>query len=107
MDGALVAAVLFILIHLLLLYLGYQIKVQQRTWLIAGYAPERVRDERGLANWVGTGILLLASFGVGIGLLFALVPEYTLALVFLYAAVTLTGCLPLVVGCRRYTKRDT
>ena len=45
---------------LLLLTLGLLIR-RGMTWLIAGYDPSRVTDERGLANWSGACLLSMGG----------------------------------------------
>jgi hypothetical protein len=49
--------------------LGLLIKYAGASELIAGYDPEQVTDEAGLADFVGTRTLVVAALTVGVGLL--------------------------------------
>ena len=45
----------------LFLVLTYMIKVQGRVELIAGYDAARVKNKKGLANFVGNSLIILAA----------------------------------------------
>ena len=61
-------AAVFVLTGLLLLFLGYLIRFRRMTHLIAGYNRERVRDEGGLARWVGGCVLAMGGLVIVAGL---------------------------------------
>ena len=52
--------------------LGVLIKYFGMVWLIAGYDPDRVTDEEGLADFIGTNVLYVAALAFLIA-----VVEYT------------------------------
>src|SRR5262249_62427903 len=81
----------FVSAGLLLLIMGVLIR-RGATWLIAGYDPSQVRDEKGLARWGGAG--LLAAGGVEAlagGLVYVLPPGYALIPVILLFLSTAIG----------------
>ena len=102
MEDFLVAAMAFGLTGLILLVLGYLIKYRGMTNLIAGYSPERVRDERGLANWAGGVALFFGGYTVAVGLLLFLFLQVLPVLAALYVLTITVGTVVLVLGCRRY-----
>lgn len=98
----LIVSIGFISGSLLLLTLGFLIK-KGMTWLIAGYDPSRVRDEKGLANWVGLGIMTMGAVGILAGVLvYVLPPEYTFLPVILFAVTMPTGAITILCGLRRF-----
>ncbi len=101
----LILAAIFIPVHLIIIALGYLIKYKKQMGLIAGYSPQRVGDKEGLANWVGSGTMLLGGFGIVIGLSYVALPKHILGLLLVYFAAFLTGCLLMVQGCRRFTNK--
>ncbi|WP_049925831.1 DUF3784 domain-containing protein [Halopiger goleimassiliensis] len=85
--------------------LGALVKYAGQTWLIAGYDPDRVTDEEGLANFIGTNALYVA------GLLFVLagleyaepVDETLVSLLWVaFAGVVLVIGVRMLTGARRY-----
>ena len=88
---------------LVVLLIGFLIS-KGMTWLIAGYDPSRVRDEKGLARWVGSGVMGIGHAGVLVGGLSYLLPGLGLLWVIAFVAVTLGGPIALVLGGRRFMK---
>jgi hypothetical protein len=85
--------------------IGVLIREFQMMELIAGYDPERVTDDEGLATFVGTQILLIAGLTVAVAGLELAGPVADLTQVYvLYtvAVVALTGYI--VYGAQRYTE---
>ncbi|EMA31390.1 hypothetical protein [Halobiforma nitratireducens] len=85
--------------------LGIAIKYFGRVELIAGYDPDRVTDEEGMAAFVGTNVLYVAGALGVVAVLDYVEPAGGDAaavawLVFLIGTVLLTG--RMVVGARRY-----
>lgn len=75
------------------------------TWLIAGYDPERISDELGLAKFCGSGILLMGAASGFVGGLAATLPENVcLVAVLLFVASVFGGTLLLYFGARRFVK---
>ena len=54
-----------ILAAVVLLTLGYRIRVRREWHLIAGFEPENVRDPEGLGWWVGSVGLSLGAVTLG------------------------------------------
>lgn len=83
--------------------LGVLIRFAGWTSLIAGYDPDRVEDDAGLARFVGTNALVVAALTVALGAL-----EYTEPTGganwywFVYAVVVLGIGVRMVRGSRRY-----
>jgi len=82
------------LVGVLIRYFGY-------TNLIAGYDPDRVTDETGLAKFVGARVLAVAALTVAVGVAQYRWPD---ARWYWYAYGVLVAGLAawLVVGSRRY-----
>lgn len=83
--------------------LGILIRYVGMMHLIAGYDPDRVTDEEGLANFIGTHALLVAALTVGVGLLELWEPTADSEwywLVFLIAVFTIA--VRMIRGARRY-----
>lgn len=73
------------------------------TQLIAGYDPDRVTDEEGLANFVGAYTLVVAALTVGVGVLEFWEPTadsgwYWVAFVVAVVAIAVR----MIRGARRY-----
>src|SRR5690349_7799620 len=105
MSTMITVAIGFVLAGTLLATLGEFIR-RGETWLIAGYNPERISDEHGLAEFCGSGILLMGATSAFAGGLAATLPENLgLIAVLLFALSILGGTLLLFVGSRRFVKR--
>ena len=90
---------------LLLLVLGLLIR-RGKTWLIAGYDPSLVADERGLARWFGSRMMALGVAVLLAGVGVAVVPEdYVNVPIILYFVAVFAGAVTLVVGAQRFTRR--
>jgi hypothetical protein len=103
--GTWLLAVIFVSVHLVIIFLGYLIKYKKQMWLIAGYSAKKVRDNNGLANWVGQGTLLLGVLGIVFGLLYLAVPKLILELTLVYIVSVVAGCLIMAQGCQRFTNK--
>jgi hypothetical protein len=89
---------------LLLLTLGLLIR-KGRTWLIAGYDPSRVRDEKGLASWAGKCVMSIGAVGLlAGGLVYALPEAYAFIPVIAYFAAIVGGVITAVIGTQRFMK---
>ena len=90
-TGAFIAAV-----GVLIRYFGY-------TTLIAGYDPETVTDEDGLAEFVGARLLLIAALTVGVGVADYYWPsDGTPWYWYVYGALVAILAAWLILGARRY-----
>lgn len=83
--------------------LGILIRYVGTMHLIAGYNPDQVTDEEGLANFIGTHALIVAALTVGVGVLE--LRETTADsewywLVFVIAVVAIA--VRMIRGARRY-----
>ena len=89
---------------LLLFVLGLLIR-RGMTWLIAGYDPRLVADERGLARWFGSRLMPLGGAGLLAGAAVAVVPEdYIVVPILLNSVAILGGVITLVIGAQRFTR---
>lgn len=95
------------IVGVILLVLGYLIRIRKQMNLLAGYDSEKVTDPEGLANWVGGWCLLLGVVTLGVGWGVYADPEYTLGLVEESSTIILVACLVMVVGARRFRDRST
>lgn len=100
--AALLLALIFIPVHLIIIALGYLIKYKKQMGLIAGYSAKRIRDKDGLANWVGSGPLLAGSFGIVVGLSYLALPDFVLELTLVYIVALVAGSLIMVQGSQRF-----
>ena len=104
-DAAVAMKIVFGLIGLVAVVLGYLIGVKKKLTLIAGYKPEKTRDPEGLARFMGTWTVIL---GLLVGLYPWLrgvqdeSPPLWTTLFFLPIAVII---VIMVVGCSRYEHR--
>lgn len=101
-----VAALVFAL-GLLLVYMGYLIKVKRMTNLIAGYDPKKVTDEEGLANWVGGKVILVGAITCIYAPVYAVpalgnLPLASLAVHLGYALIVLVLAIRTAIGSARY-----
>jgi hypothetical protein len=89
---------------LLLLSMGLLIR-KGMTWLIAGYDPSQVRDEKGLAKWAGSVFMGMGAIGIlAGGLIYLLPPDYALIPVLVFAVGIPAGAITLVIGVQRFVK---
>ncbi|WP_323172579.1 DUF3784 domain-containing protein [Natrialba sp. PRR66] len=87
--------------------LGILIRYFGRVELVAGYDPDRVTDEEGLASFIGMNALAVAGLLVVLALVEFTEPADGAAtdvawIVFFVAVVALAGWM--VVGSRRYER---
>jgi len=83
--------------------LGILIRYASMTHLIAGYDPDRVTNEEGLANFMGAWTLVVAVLTVGVGVLELREPTADSAwywLVFVFAVFAIA--FRMIRGARRY-----
>jgi hypothetical protein len=89
---------------LLLLTLGFLIR-KGVTWLIAGYDRTLVRDEKGLAKWAGSGLMILGAIGILAGGSIAILPEeYVFIPAIVYGISGPVAAITLVIGSQRFVK---
>jgi hypothetical protein len=94
----------FVSAGLLLLTMGLLIR-SGMTWLIAGYDAKLVRDEKGLARWVGSLLMGMGAVAALAGGLFAVLPEeYLFVPLILYIIAIPGGVITILCGLRRFVK---
>jgi hypothetical protein len=98
------AAIIFVLVNLAVLLIGFLIKSKGMTSLIAGYDASRVSDEKGLAGWVGSGIMGIGIVGIVVGGLIYALPNYFAVLVITFVVLVTGGVMILASGVRRFLK---
>ena len=99
------ASIGFVLVNLALLAMGFLIRNKGMTWLIAGYDASRVRDEKGLAGWVGSGLMVIGASGFLAGALIPLLPDYFFfVLVIAFVVVVVGGGIRLLCGMHKFVK---
>lgn len=98
---------LFTLAGLLFFVLGYLIKMKKQMYLIAGYSSKRVHDKDGLANWVGSGTMLIGGLCIVAGILLSAFPQYVLPVTISFVFVNIVISMVMANGCTRYTKHPT
>jgi len=83
---------------------GVLIREFEMMELIAGYDPERVTDDEGLARFVGTAALCLAGLTALVGVLELVRPVDGQPVVYaVYAVVTVLLVGYMLYGAQRYT----
>ena len=95
--------VVFAAVYLLVLSMGFLIW-RGKTWLIAGYDASLVRDEKGLARWVGFGVMGIGVNGLVFAGLMVALPEAMPVFVIAATFVTLGSAATLVITARRFLK---
>jgi len=78
--------------------LGILIKYAGWVELIGGYDPDRVADEAGLADFVGTHVLYIALLTIVCGLGLLAVPETDPLVVWIVLAIGVTALVVRLVG---------
>ena len=106
-QGLIVLKLIFGLTGLMLFVFAYLIGVKKKVTLIAGYDPEKVKDNEGLARFAG---IMVTIFGL-ITLLFPWIygPERTTPIRWLVYFMVVLG-IPVIVMCvgmTRYERRPT
>jgi len=98
-----VTAALFLLTAVVTATLGVLIGQFQLMGLIAGYDPDQVTDDEGLARFVGTYTLVIAGLSAVVGVLEFARPDGGQPVVYgLYTAALVAIAGYLVYGSRRY-----
>src|SRR5262245_8215967 len=97
-------SIVFVSVYLVVLSMGFFIRNKGMTWLIAGYDASLVRDEEGLARWVGSGVMGIGAAGILAGALIYVLSDFAPFLVLASVAVTLGVTITLVIGARRFLK---
>ena len=93
----------FLAVYLLVLAMGFLIR-RGMTWLIAGYDAAQVRDEKGLARWVGSGVMGIGVNGLVFAGLMVAFPEATPIFVIAATVVTVVSAATLVITARHFLK---
>lgn len=98
-----ITASVFLLTAVVIGALGVLVREFGMVELIAGYDPETVTDEEGLATFVGTALILLAGVTVVVAVLEVTQPVGSRTLVYsLYSVVTVALTGYVVYGARQY-----
>jgi hypothetical protein len=94
--------ILLLIAAVVLLTLGYRIRVRREWHLIAGAELHNVRDREGLGRWVGGIGIVLGTVSLAAAACAAVRPDLNAAMGSSYATAvcTLTGVMAL--GCLRY-----
>jgi hypothetical protein len=89
---------------LLLLLIGVLVR-RGVTWLIAGYDPSQVRDEKGLARWAGSCFIVMGTIATLAGVLVGVLPpEFAFIPGILFFVAATGGALAVVIGSQRFVK---
>lgn len=99
-------SVSLLLVSILLVVAGYFVRVRKMGHLVAGFNPDKIHDKQGYLKWAGSNIIVIGLVSLLAGILILLLPELALYLIAGYAITV--GCLALVlvIGERRYMKKD-
>lgn len=90
---------------ILFLVLGYLIRFQGRVDFIAGFREGRIRDQAGLARFIGTNLLLLGIVTAGVFGLVLAFPAYDFSLFLVFAGIIVPVISIIsVIGSRKYLK---
>ena len=106
---ALGSAVMIVAAGVFVGLLGALIRYAGWTWLIAGYDPNRLTDEEGLADFMGFYVLVIAGLTVAIGALEAVDPSGPAGWYWLpYVVAVFVLTARMIRGGRRFeTEADT
>jgi hypothetical protein len=97
--------IVFGVIAMVMLLLGYQIKYKKKANLISGYNEDLVADVDGLCNWVGRLMLINAAIALSTGILMAYFPaKMDLALIYFVSGIVITSIFA-VVGKRKFKRK--
>lgn len=97
--------IVFGVIAMVMLLLGYQIKYKKKANLISGFNEDLVTDVNGLCNWVGGLMLINAAIALSTGILMAYFPaKMDLVLMFFVLGIVIT-CVFAVVGTRKFKRK--
>lgn len=84
---------------------GVLIRYYEMTEMIAGYDPERVTDDEGLASFVGTYVLLSGLMTVAVGVVvFLELVESSVVLWSAYSLVIVLVVVRVVLGSQQYAE---
>ena len=105
-TGLIVLRVIFSLVGLICIVFSYLIGVKGKTTLIAGYCPEKVKDEKGLSRFIG-----LCTFIIGLyTILFPLVygPDRAKPLIWIlyFCVPVIVMALVMIIGSPRYEDKS-
>ena len=104
-DAAVAMKIVFGLIGIITIVLGYLIGVKKKLTIIAGYKPEKTKDPEGLARFMGTWTVIA---GIVVGLypwLYGVQrtsPPLWSTLFFIPIGVII---VIMIVGCSRYENK--
>jgi hypothetical protein len=97
--------IVFGVIALVMLLLGYHIKYKKKANLISGYNEDLVTDVDGLCNWVGRLMMINAAIALSTGILMAYFPaKMDLALIYFVLGIVITSVFA-VVGTRKFKRK--
>ena len=88
-------------------FLGVLIKYAGMVQLVAGYDPDRVADEDGLADFVGTNTLYVAALALGGAALLYADPAVDASWVWIgFTVGTLALTVRMLRGAKRYERNS-
>lgn len=97
--------IVFGVIALVMLVLGYQVKYKKKASLISGFNEDLVTDVNGLCNWVGGLMLINAAIALSTGILMAYLPtKLNFILLYFVSGIVITSVFA-VVGKRKFKRR--
>lgn len=97
--------IVFGVIAMVMLLLGYQIKYKKKANLISGFNEDLVTDVDGLCNWVGRLMLINAAIALSTGILMAYFPaKMNLVLIYFVSGIVITSIFA-VVGKRKFKRK--
>ena len=80
-------------IALLLAFFAYHIGMKKRVHLLAGYQAGAIKDEAGLARWMGKVFLTMAALSGLLGILCLLLPGYDIYFLMADVVVIVMGAM--------------
>ncbi|GAA3967986.1 DUF3784 domain-containing protein [Mucilaginibacter dorajii] len=97
--------IVFGVIALMLLLLGYKIRYQKKSSLISGFNEDMVADVNGLCNYVGGLMLINAAIALSTGILMTCFPTQLNYCLIYFVAGILGTTIAAGVGKKRFMKR--
>ncbi|WP_184548952.1 DUF3784 domain-containing protein [Mucilaginibacter sp. FT3.2] len=97
--------IVFGVIALVMLLLGYQIKYKKKASLISGFNEDLVTDVNGLCNWVGGLMLINAAIAFSTGILMACFPTTLNFILIYFVGGIMVTCIFAVMGTRKFKKK--
>lgn len=96
--------IVFFLVSVLMIIMGIIIRKYTLVHLIAGYDEEKTEDKQGLANWVGSNLIIMGLLSFLNAFLASVINDATIWFITAFIAIIVIFSIRTAVGYKKYER---